>query len=453
MEAEIESGLTVVSAVVMPPENDIVQMVIRNESSFTHRLSQEETVGVIETEGVLDAPLDVESSGYLTINMVSGDSFEQRKEELLHSLTLPDLLQDELKQLEDFLVDHHNVFSLGNAYMDDILVYSRALGEHLDYLKLVLVRLRSANIKLKPSKCEFVRPEVEYLGHVITAKGLKVCLRLTSAVIGIFTAKFEGVAFEWSADCEHAFKSLKERLTAPPVLSFPLFNQEFTLETDASTLGLGAILSQLQADGKLYPFDYVSRALNEAEINYSISKIETLAVVWTISHFFSYLYGNRVTVLTDHSAVKAILETPNPTGKHARWWTKVYGRGVKVVVIKYRAGRNNVSADALSRSLQVPHFCVAFSQGEFQIAMVQSDQDIRETLRAGAIEAFENHSDYTSEQRKDPQLKENADSLSDGHLPEDANKAKIVALQESLFVLIDEILYYVEHKITTEREK
>lgn len=194
---------------------------------------------------------------------------------------------------------------------------------------------------------------------------------------------------------------MKERLTAPPVLSFPLFNQEFTLETDASTLGLGAILSQLQADGKLYPFDYVSRALNEAEINYSISKIETLAVVWTISHFFSYLYGNRVTVLTDHSAVKAILETPNPTGKHARWWTKVYGRGVKVVVIKYRAGRNNVSADALSRSLQVPHFCVAFSQGEFQIAMVQSDQDIRETLRAGAIEAFENHSDYTSEQRKD----------------------------------------------------
>ena len=115
MEAEIESGLTVVSAVVMPPENDIVQMVIRNESSFTHRLSQEETVGVIETEGVLDAPLDVESSGYLTINMVSGDSFEQRKEELLHSLTLPDLLQDELKQLEDFLVDHHNVFSLGNG--------------------------------------------------------------------------------------------------------------------------------------------------------------------------------------------------------------------------------------------------------------------------------------------------------------------------------------------------
>ena len=73
-------------------------------------------------------------------------------------------------------------------------------------------------------------------------------------------------------------------------------------------------------------------------------------MVWGISHFHSYLYGGDVTVITDHSAVKQVLQSPNPTGKHARWWTDVYGRGIKSVNIVYRAGRENASADALSRS-------------------------------------------------------------------------------------------------------
>ena len=101
------------------------------------------------------------------------------------------------------------------------------------------------------------------------------------------------------------------------MLAFPSFDVDFTLETDASIQGLGAILSQLQTDGKLHPVAYASRALNKAEKNYSITELETLAVVWASSHFYSYFYGNTVTVLTDHSAVRAILETPNPISKHA----------------------------------------------------------------------------------------------------------------------------------------
>ena len=262
------------------------------------------------------------------------------------------------------------------AYIDDILVYSQTLEEHLDHLRRVIARLRSANLKLKPSKCNFIRPEVEYLGHVITAGGLKTNPRLTNAVLEFprpssvhdvrrflgmssyyrrFIRNFSKIAqplhsltqkgthFEWTAECDEAFKSLKERLATPPVLAFPSFDDDFTLETDASVLGLGVILSQTKADGRLHPVAYASRALNKSEKNYSITELETLAVVWAISHFHSYLYGNKVTILTDHSAVKAILETPNPTGKHARWWTRVYGRGVREVFIKYRAGRENVS--------------------------------------------------------------------------------------------------------------
>ena len=79
-------------------------------------------------------------------------------------------------------------------------------------------------------------------------------------------------------------------------------------------------------------------------------ELETLAVVWAVTHFHHYLYGHRVTVYTDHSAVKAVLEMPNPSGKHARWWTRVYGSGVKEVQVVYCAGKENTAADTLSRS-------------------------------------------------------------------------------------------------------
>ena len=116
---------------------------------------------------------------------------------------------------------------------------------------------------------------------------------------------------------------------------------------------VGVSVSSMQ--GKLevlrrHPIAYASMALNRAEKNYSITKLETLAVVWGVSHFRTYLYGNAVKVLTAHSAVKLVLETSNPTGKHARWWTRVYGSGGKSVTIVYCADRDNVSADALSRS-------------------------------------------------------------------------------------------------------
>ena len=80
--------------------------------------------------------------------------------------------------------------------------------------------------------------------------------------------------------------------------------------------------------------------------------METLAVVWAITHFQFYLYGCSVIVYTDHTAVKVVLESPNPTGKHVRWWMKVHGQGIKQVKIIYRSGKDNVNADALSRG---PH--------------------------------------------------------------------------------------------------
>ena len=126
------------------------------------------------------------------------------------------------------------------------------------------------------------------------------------------------------------------RLVTVPLLAYPNFDKDFTLETDASKLGLGAILSQYQDDQKLHPVAYASQSVSASEANYAITDLETLAVVWAVTHFHYYLYGHNVTIITDHAAVKAILGAPKLTGKHARWWSKLYGSGIKHVDIVHR---------------------------------------------------------------------------------------------------------------------
>jgi len=182
----------------------------------------------------------------------------------------------------------------------------------------------------------------------------------------------KNVVFEWSQECQASFEELKKRLVIHPVLAYPNFDVDFVLETDASHQGLGAALSQRQEDSKLHLIVYASCALSGAEKNYGITDLEMLAVVWTISHFHYYLYGHCVTVYTDHSAVKAVLETTSPSCRHARWWTRVFSRSVKEVTIVYCPGKDNVLADALLRN---PTGCAPVNDlagEETQVAAVKS---------------------------------------------------------------------------------
>ena len=357
-------------------------------------------------------------------------------------------------------------------------MFSETLEEHLRHLHSVMDRLAAAGLKLKPSKCRFIRQEVEYLGHVLTPNGLKPNPKRVTAVtnfpipqsvrevrqfLGLasyyrrFVQGFakiaqplhaltqKGATFDWSTDCQNALETLKSRLVQAPVLAYPDFSKSFVLETDASIKGLGAVLSQTQADNRLHPVAYASRALTPAEKNYAITELETLAVVWAITHFHVYLYGHDVTVYTDHTAVKAVLETPSPNGKHARWWTRVYGSGVESVHIVYRAGKENTNADALSRNPVSLPPKEDLDSGA-QVAVVDSTDTTIEELLAAPPDSPDRTLDLAEEQRKDREILEIIAFLESCSLPEDEQKARKIVIQEPSFALVDGILYFLDSR-------
>ena len=180
----------------------------------------------------------------------------------------------------------------------------------------------------------------------------------------------EDIDFQWTNSCDVAFQHLKQCLVSCPVLAYPKFDENFALEADASVMGLGAVLAQRHSDDFAHPIAYASRVLSPLERNYGITDLETLTVVWALSHFHHYVYGHKVTVITDHTAIKAILDASNPSGRHARWWTRVFGQGIKEVSIVHRAGKENAAADALSRSPCGDSSVEGIGQEKVQVAAI-----------------------------------------------------------------------------------
>lgn len=152
--------------------------------------------------------------------------------------------------------------------------------------------------------------------------------------------------FVWDTQCAKAFDKLKSLLVSAPVLAYPDFRVPFILETDASAQGLGAVLAQRQEDGTVRPIAYASRSLQDHEKRYGITELEGLGVVWAVKHYRPYLYGHQCDIYTDHQALKSLLNTPQPSGKLARWGMAIQELDVRIL---HRSGKHNDNADSLSR--------------------------------------------------------------------------------------------------------
>ena len=343
-----------------------------------------------------------------------------------------------------------------SVYSDDVIVFSKSLMEHIKHLKMVFNCLKEAGLKLNPEKCRILCEEVEYLGLPITPGGLRPNSHNIDAVkdfpvpmnikqlrqfLGLtshyqrFAPNYariafllhaltrKGALFQWTANCEVTFETLKTRLVTAPLLCYPDFDKDFVLETDASKQGLGAILSQYQIDHKLHPVAYASRSISSTESNYAITDLETLAVVWAVTHFRYYLYGHKVTVITDHAAVKAILGAPSLSRKHARWWSKVHGSSIKQVEIVHRSGKTNQHTDCLSGQpvWTAPNEDTA--DEEIQLAKISTQADSISDLLQMQPEKTDDSDTLSSEQLKDKELQPIILYLKEGTLPTDQNLA------------------------------
>lgn len=262
-------------------------------------------------------------------------------------------------------------------YLDDLIIFGNSLQNHNQNLMKVLQRLRKVNLKLNPSKCEFLKKSILYLGHYISSEGIAPDPQKTSVLknypvptnsdeVKRFTSfanyyrKFvknfaeiaqplnslskRGKVFLWTEECQNSFETLKNSLINPPILQYPDFskNNEFILRTDASGYSLGAVLSN--SDDR--PVAYASRVLNKAETNYCTIEKELLALVWATKHFRPYLYCRKFKILTDHRPLVYLFNMTNPSSRLTKFRLALEEYDF---VVEYVRGVENVTADALSR--------------------------------------------------------------------------------------------------------
>lgn len=264
------------------------------------------------------------------------------------------------------------------VYLDDVIIFSNNLTEHMYKLKKVFERFRVNNLKVQLDKSEFLRKEVIYLGHTLTSEGLKPnndkikaileypIPRTTSEVksfLGLigyyrkFIKDFANITkpisaclrrnkkIDMSGEFERAFETCKTILSNAPLLQYPDFNKPFILTTDASNFALGAVLSQGTL-GAEKPVAYASRTLNECEIRYSTIEKELLAIVYAVRYFRPYLYGKKFTIITDHKPLQWLYSIEKPNSKLTRWRLELGEYDFEIV---YKKGKQNTNADALSR--------------------------------------------------------------------------------------------------------
>ena len=290
------------------------------------------------------------------------------------------------------------------VYLDDLLLFSPSLEEHLLLLEEVLGRLKSYGLKLNPEKCTFFRQSVKCLGHVVSKDGVstdpdKIAavttwprptrLKELKSFLGFtgyyrrFIEHYARIAkplndlsrgykplqrrgksrrqtpktkqlkdpstpfgSSWTSECESAYEQLKDALVTSPVLSYADYTKPFILHTDASAVGLGAALYQ-DNNGKLHPVGYASRGVSSTEANYPAHKLEFLALKWSVTEKFKdYLYGSHFTVMTDNNPLTHVLKKAKLDATSHRWLAALANYHFD---IQYRPGRINVDADCLSR--------------------------------------------------------------------------------------------------------
>ncbi|RZB46923.1 Leucine aminopeptidase 1 isoform B [Glycine soja] len=259
------------------------------------------------------------------------------------------------------------------VFFDDILIYSTSLEDHLLHLQTAFQILLDNQFALKLSKCFFAQPQVEYLGHLVLGRGVEPVASKVTAIhqwptprstravrsflglAGFYRRFIRGYAtiaaplvavttvepFKWTTQAQMAIEQLKQALASAPVLALPKFELPFTVETDASRVGMGAILSQ-----QGHPIAFFSKPFSQKLLWSSTYVRELCAITTAVKKWRQYLLGHHFIILTDHRSLKELLTQTIQTPKQHMYLARLMGYDYE---IHYRSGSHNQAADALSR--------------------------------------------------------------------------------------------------------
>ena len=329
--------------------------------------------------GFWQVPMDEESKQYTAFTLGSMGLYERKSMPLWLCSTPPTFQRLMLNCLGELNLTYCLI------YLDDVIIFSQTEEEHLERMHVVFDRLCKHGLKLKPSKCDMFKTEINYLAHHVSKKGVLPSKKNLQAIAGCpppdtytkvksfvglvdhyrhFIKGFANIAaplydltnwenkdkklehLDLPPEAREAFDCLKAACLQAPILSFPDLSKPFLLETDASGKGLGAVLSQKQSDGLYHPIAYASCIMNETEQRYHSNKQEFLALKWAVTEqFHEYLspYGknrNEFVVHTDNNPLTYIFSTDSQ-----RWVAHLASYNF---ALEYQKGKDNTVADFLS---------------------------------------------------------------------------------------------------------
>ncbi|UYV60543.1 K02A2.6-like [Cordylochernes scorpioides] len=269
------------------------------------------------------------------------------------------------------------------CYIDDVLIATASIEEHLALLKTIFARLAKYNIKLKKEKCLFLQKEIEYLGHLVTGEGIRPLDHKVQAIqkaktptniselrsfLGLvnFYGKFipnlpellkplhellhKKRPWVWTKECGEAIDKCKNSITSERVLVPYDTTLPLCLATDVSQIGVGAVLSHI-IEGQERPIMFASRTLSEAEQNYSQIEKEALAIIYGVTKFHQFIYGKKFILITDHKPLVTILGSrsgiPTLSTSRLQRWALILS--AYTYDIKFRRTQDHGNADLLSR--------------------------------------------------------------------------------------------------------
>jgi hypothetical protein len=270
-------------------------------------------------------------------------------------------------------------------YIDDILIYSKTEDEHYHHIEQILKALEEHNLKAKIAKCQFIKQETKFLGHIIsegivkpdpskfgpilkfpqptTTKELQTFLgmcgwfrkhinwyaQITAPMAALQNTEGKWPPGLWTPACAMAFETIKQKIISAPCLTIPNFQRRFIVTADASGTGWGAMLSQQTDDGTEHPCAFASGQFSSAELNYITGDRELAASVFALQEWRCYLEGPTFTLRTDHQPL-TFFETVAQLSRRKTTWLEFLCRFT--YQWEHIPGKTNSVADALSRNPQ-----------------------------------------------------------------------------------------------------